>query len=201
MLAEHSVTWVTGAQINGRDRTVLRRRRSAVDKYNELPALHSITSFARSAREHRCRDGQRMGQQRPRSCDTAPGLGSILPRRTASQKGITCSTSGSRSPWRGQDDRLRRPSRTHRRVASIPPWPCTTRAERSNAGPSFRSAFERGQVHLDHGKPPWPEAMSESGVRRAKAALSSGCKPHPAIAPAGSNRSSHGGNEVAEAFD
>ena len=58
---EHSVTWVTGTQINGRDRTVLRRRRSAVDKYNELPALHSITSFARSAREHRCRDGQRMG--------------------------------------------------------------------------------------------------------------------------------------------
>jgi hypothetical protein len=43
--------------------------------------------------------------------------------------------------------------------------------------------------------------MTASGVRRAKAALSSGCKPHPAIAPAGSNRSSHGGNEVAEAFD
>src|SRR5713101_2708358 len=43
--------------------------------------------------------------------------------------------------------------------------------------------------------------MSGSGVRRAKAALSSGCKPHPAIAPAGSNRSSHRGNEVAEAFD
>jgi hypothetical protein len=39
------------------------------------------------------------------------------------------------------------------------------------------------------------------GVRRAKAALSSGCKPHPASAPAGSNRSSHGGNEMAEAFD
>ena len=39
------------------------------------------------------------------------------------------------------------------------------------------------------------------GVRRAKAALSSGCKPHPATAPAGSNRSSHGGNEVTEAFD
>ena len=37
--------------------------------------------------------------------------------------------------------------------------------------------------------------------RRDKAALSSGCKPHPATAPAGSNRSSHGGNEVAEAFD
>src|SRR6266516_4594827 len=42
--------------------------------------------------------------------------------------------------------------------------------------------------------------MSGLGVRRAKAALSSGCKSHPATAPAGSNRSSHGGNEVAEAF-
>jgi len=60
MPAEHSVTWVTGAQINGRDGTVLRRGSSAVDKYNELPALHSITR-PRSAREHRCRDGQRMG--------------------------------------------------------------------------------------------------------------------------------------------
>ena len=30
--------------------------------------------------------------------------------------------------------------------------------------------------------------------------FSSGCKSHPATAPAGSNRSSHGGNEMAEAF-
>src|ERR1019366_1826540 len=43
------------------------------------------------------------------------------------------------------------------------------------------------------------QPMSEMGVRREKAALSSGCKSHPATAPAGSNRSSHGGNEVAEA--
>jgi hypothetical protein len=43
-------------------------------------------------------------------------------------------------------------------------------------------------------------AMSASPVRRDKAALSSGCKSRPANAPAGSNRSSHGGNEVAEAF-
>ena len=42
--------------------------------------------------------------------------------------------------------------------------------------------------------------MSAPGVRRDKAALSSGCKSHPATAPAGSNRSSHGGNEVAEAY-
>ncbi len=42
--------------------------------------------------------------------------------------------------------------------------------------------------------------MSALGVRRGKAAFFSGCKSHPAIAPAGSNWSSHGGNEMAEAF-
>jgi hypothetical protein len=36
-------------------------------------------------------------------------------------------------------------------------------------------------------------------VRRDKAALSSGCKPRPAIAPAGSNRGRHGGDEMSEA--
>ena len=34
--------------------------------------------------------------------------------------------------------------------------------------------------------------MSATGVRRDKAALSSGCKSHPANAPAGSNRSTYG---------
>jgi hypothetical protein len=42
--------------------------------------------------------------------------------------------------------------------------------------------------------------MSQMGVRRDKAALSSGCKSHPATAPAGSSRSSYGGDEIAEAF-
>ncbi len=42
--------------------------------------------------------------------------------------------------------------------------------------------------------------MSHLGVRRAKAAFSSGCKSQPAIAPAGSNRSIHGGDKMAEAF-
>src|ERR1700722_15242073 len=41
--------------------------------------------------------------------------------------------------------------------------------------------------------------MTAVCVRREKAALSSGCGSHPANAPAGSNRSSHGGNEMAEA--
>ena len=45
-----------------------------------------------------------------------------------------------------------------------------------------------------------PTATFALRVRRDKAALSSGCKPHPATAPAGSNRSSHGGNKMAEAF-
>ena len=40
---------------------------------------------------------------------------------------------------------------------------------------------------------------SAIGVGHDKAALSSGCKP-TRTAPAESNRSSHGGNEVAEAF-
>ena len=43
-------------------------------------------------------------------------------------------------------------------------------------------------------------AVTALRVRREKAALSSGCEPHPANAPAGSNRSSHGGDEMAEAF-
>ena len=42
--------------------------------------------------------------------------------------------------------------------------------------------------------------MTGMGVRRAKAAFFSGCKSQPAIAPAGSNRSSHGGDGMAEAF-
>ena len=63
--------------------------------------------------------------------------------------------------------------------------------------------LQKGQPHVGFDKPPCTHRDRESvpGVRRAKAALSSGCKPHPATAPAGSNRSSHGGNEVAEAFD
>jgi hypothetical protein len=44
------------------------------------------------------------------------------------------------------------------------------------------------------------QPMTGTGVRRDKATLSSGCKTHPATAPAGSNRSSYGGDEIAEAF-
>ena len=42
--------------------------------------------------------------------------------------------------------------------------------------------------------------VSALRVRRDKAALSSGCEPHPATAPAGNNRSSHGGDKMAGAF-
>jgi hypothetical protein len=42
--------------------------------------------------------------------------------------------------------------------------------------------------------------MTAICVRREKAALSSACEAHPVNAPAGSNRSGHGGDEMAEAF-
>jgi hypothetical protein len=65
--------------------------------------------------------------------------------------------------------------------------------------PTGRAIADRdGAARLD---PADERRKSALGVRRAKAALSSGCKSHPANAPAGSNRSSHGGNEMAEAFD
>jgi hypothetical protein len=40
--------------------------------------------------------------------------------------------------------------------------------------------------------------LSTCAVTRRR--FSSGCKPHPATAPAGSDRSRHGGDEVSEAF-
>src|SRR5258707_15246037 len=69
-----------------------------------------------------------------------------------------------------------------------------------------RTSDQDRQLYLRRVTAPEPTRVNEwlmsvSGVRRAKAPLSSGCKPHPATAPAGSNRSSHGGNEVAAAFD
>ena len=64
-----------------------------------------------------------------------------------------------------------------------------------------RRRAQRGQGPGARFEPsaPWAE-MSVVGVRRGKAAFFSGCKSHPAIAPAGSNRSSHGGDEMAEAL-
>ena len=72
--------------------------------------------------------------------------------------------------------------------------------------PSFsRSALfflpcHNGPRRVDLTRSPRRRGMSAICVRREKAALSSGCEAHPANAPAGSNRSSHGGNEMAEAF-
>ena len=67
----------------------------------------------------------------------------------------------------------------------------------------FRAHFE--DFANAHGLAPPGEkqmiaSMTAWGVRRDKAALSSGCKSHPANAPAGSSRSSYGGDEIAEAF-
>jgi hypothetical protein len=64
--------------------------------------------------------------------------------------------------------------------------------------PVGRVALSARLMRVSPGRP--SPLMSVRGVRREKAALSSGCKSHPATAPAGSNRSSYGGDEVAEAF-
>src|ERR1700733_769275 len=74
-----------------------------------------------------------------------------------------------------------------------------------NSGPQalLRLIFVRSNAGSQKSRVGWHEILSvttASRVRRDKAALSSGCKPRPATAPAGSNRSSHGGNKMAEAF-
>jgi hypothetical protein len=61
-------------------------------------------------------------------------------------------------------------------------------------------ADREGVLRVDLTHPPNRRGMAAICVRREKAALSNGCKSHPANAPAGSNRSSHGGDEMAEAF-
>ena len=54
-------------------------------------------------------------------------------------------------------------------------------------------------MRVDLARSPPRRGTTAICVRREKAALSSG-STHPANAPAGSNRSSHGGDEMAEAF-
>ena len=66
--------------------------------------------------------------------------------------------------------------------------------------PPVQGADLVGQLRVDLTRSPSRRRMTAICVRREKAALSSGCKAHPATAPAGSNRSSHGGDEMAEAF-
>ena len=64
----------------------------------------------------------------------------------------------------------------------------------------FLISDRRQSSHRYIRRPRTRSSTSASRVRREKAALSSGCEPHPATAPAGSNRSSYGGDEIAEAF-
>src|SRR5437899_12396705 len=76
-------------------------------------------------------------------------------------------------------------------------WPHLSPRRRHACGMAGEPSSKLGRLSWR----PLSFRKSSVGVRRAKAAISSGCKPHSATAPAGSNRSSHGGNEVAEAFD
>ena len=86
-----------------------------------------------------------------------------------------------------------------------PPW-AVMRLSRSQWNDSYgaHSGPSRGECCRRALRPTTTftaaNAMAAQRVRREKAALSSGCEAHPANAPAGSNRSSHGGDEMAEAF-
>jgi hypothetical protein len=66
--------------------------------------------------------------------------------------------------------------------------------------PPVHWASVEGRQRVEFSRSPNRPATPASCVRREKAAHSSGCEPHPANAPAGSNRNSHGGDEMAEAL-
>ena len=58
MPAEHSVTWVTGAQIKGREPSC---DAAAAPSTSTMSSQRFTITRPRSARGHLCRDGQRMG--------------------------------------------------------------------------------------------------------------------------------------------
>jgi hypothetical protein len=133
-----------------------------------------------------------------------------------SRKRVSPLESGASSKWRplGEAAGTNKKSpasickRHHRLLRERLERPCRTRVDKryelassNTADASIFLGKSRGRAVFGSRLRLWAASMSAMGVRRAKAALSSGCKSHPATAPAGSNRSSHGGNEVAEAFD
>ena len=70
------------------------------------------------------------------------------------------------------------------------PWAEETNRALMNVGLERGHPIDRCPAKPHHAEPPpptidklpvWPSSLSGSGVRRDKAALSSGCKPHPAI--------------------
>jgi hypothetical protein len=114
------------------------------------------------------------------------------------------SASGLRLGARATPGRVRRIPRSGDCHASIdrrkPTRPGINQRRWSECGSVAHSSF--GQVELDAKffiySPSCERPLFACAVRRPR--FSSGCKTHPANAPAGSNRSSHGGNEMAEAF-
>jgi hypothetical protein len=95
----------------------------------------STTNSRRFASTRYAREGMVSAwkQQCPRGCETAPDE-AFYPGGRHPKRGSPARRGDRGLHGAGQDDRLRRRSHTHKRVASIPPWPCTARAERSNAG-------------------------------------------------------------------
>ena len=105
-------------------------------------------------------------------------------------------------PQGGEAERASGPGPGQVRAGDQPQDRQRARSRRAFASPAARRRGDRVALRsaCQFGHSRIAARESAMGVRRDKAALSSGCKPHPATAPAGSNRSSHGGNEVAEAF-
>jgi len=84
----------------------------------------------------------------------------------------------------------------------------TMRRRSSGSGPSPVRMPATGDLRGEKRRPRVDRRVLGSSCERRLLAcavtrrrFSSGCRAHPATAPAGSNRSSHGGNEMAEAFD
>jgi hypothetical protein len=89
----------------------------------------------------------------------------------------------------------------HRRKMATPAAKDLYRLRRQTVEASFGDAKQHRNYRRVHGRG-LSKAKSQTALTGAprKAAIFSGCKSHPAtFAPAGSNRSGEGGNELVEA--
>jgi hypothetical protein len=123
---------------------------------------------------------------RPRGWPTMPGM--------LESDAVVVSDMGAINRWPKRPGIPLHVSNSGRRVAPVPPH-LVRRLRSSEGEPAWNDRHGRIAVGgpVDQVRP-----LSTCAVKRRR--FSSGCKPRPAPAPAGSNRSRHGGDEVSEAF-
>jgi hypothetical protein len=97
MPAEHSVTWVTRAQINGRDGTVLRRRRSG-QGIKDSHAEGDVTSERRRIK-HTATFEQRLANEAERIKTEAKELPQGKEREDMMRKARQAETASQISAW------------------------------------------------------------------------------------------------------